>query len=126
MGEAPEERVTQALERLHEDERLTADLDDAAAEAVYQWLERELAASAALDRQALDARVGTLRRAVLAAARLYNGDPQALIAAVTALVTAPAAPTPPHGDSSPLRRRRPISRGPAARRRGRRATRRRV
>ena len=38
----PSQRVEQALERLAEDESLLADLDDAGARALLDWIEREI------------------------------------------------------------------------------------
>ena len=91
MSERTDERLTTALEQLHDDERLTADLTDESAEVVFSWLENELRAAGKQDDARFAARVRDLRRGVKAAARRHADDPRALIAAAQSIASGMAA-----------------------------------
>ena len=91
MAEQTDQRLAAALEQLHQDERLTAELTDADAEAVLAWLEDELRSARDLNDMQFDARLAILRRGVKQAAREFAGDPHGLIAAAKTNADAPAA-----------------------------------
>ena len=81
---ARDDPVSLAIERLHEDEHLTADLPDASAEAVYRWLEDEVRSFDAREEMVLAARITQLRRAVKQVAAQHADDPAALVAVARA------------------------------------------
>src|SRR3712207_207610 len=97
MAHTTDERLARALERLQEDESLTADLQDTSAAAVRQGLEEERRGESTQDEGPFPSRVGALRRAVKEAARDYAEDPDPLIAEARGWAT----PRPPTTDRRP-------------------------
>ncbi len=92
----PSQRVEQALERLAEDESLLADLDDAGARALLDWIEREI--TAADEAPAFERRVSEIRSAARVAARA-GGDPVAAAKAALAEGSQPARQAPSSDDA---------------------------
>jgi len=76
------ERLQHAIEQLHADESLLADLTDPSAEAVYSLLETQLRSASGLDEPAFAARVAQLRQAARAAARAHADSLPDLLSAL--------------------------------------------
>lgn len=85
-------RAEQALERFQEDERLTAAVSDAAAAALLQWIEQQVAAADTLDDAQFAERVAAIRTAARTTAQAASDDPAALPAQADAALRGAAKP----------------------------------
>ncbi len=83
------ERLQRAIEQLHADESLLADLTDPSAEAVYSVLETALRSASGLDDRAFAEHVARLRRAARLAAREHADSLPALLAALRPALQGP-------------------------------------
>ena len=98
------ERLQHAIEQLHADESLLADLTDPSAEAVYSLLETQLRSASGLDDPAFAARVAQLRQAARAAARAHADSLPDLLSALSSVLEEPRVHASIGGRRGPERR----------------------